>query len=327
MTIEQSVEEVQQHPSVEEVLNYYQTLSNWGRWGDDDRLGTLNLITKERRAAAGKLISTGETVSLSRDIDPENADPLGTGLSVVQRFMAIGEYGHHMAKGTLRIDAVTEFVGIAAHGSNTHVDGLAHYSWDGLNYNGFSQEDTTSIGGARRLSIHHASDGIIGRAVLLDICALHEVETLEPGWAITPDQLLAAEERQGVKVGPGDVLLVHTGHVARTLAMGPDKSRPIPRHAGLSAGCLPFLRERDIAALGSDAIQDVQPSGYDGLDLLRPIHSVGLVALGLWLIDNMELTELSGKCADLKRWEFFFSLLPWRMKGVTSCATNPIAIF
>jgi hypothetical protein len=78
--------------------------------------------------------------------------------------------------------------------------------------------------------------------------------------------------------------------------------------------------------LGSDCIQDVQPSGYP-MDLLRPIHVVGLVALGLWLIDNMELTEAAAVCAEQERWEFFFAMLPWRFVGVTAAATNPIALF
>ncbi|MGD0555108.1 MAG: cyclase family protein [Streptosporangiaceae bacterium] len=311
----------------DDVIGYFKTLSNWGRWGDDDRLGTLNLITPEVRRKAASEVQTGDVISLSRDIDPEKPDPLGSGIAVVQRFMGIGEVSHHMGKDACRFDAVTEYVGIAAHGSNTHLDGLAHYSWDGKNYNGFDADETTSLGGARKLSVHHARDGIVSRGVLLDICALHGVEWLSPGYAIGPDELAAAESRQGVTVEPGDVLLIHTGHVARTLALGPAPGAGIAPQAGLSAACLPYLKDRDIAALGSDAIQDVQPSGFDGFELLRPVHNVSLVAIGLWLIDNMELTELARTCAASSRWTFFFAMLPWRMTGVTSSATNPIAMF
>ena len=313
--------------TAEEVVGYFDSLSNWGRWGDDDRLGTLNLIAADARRRAAALVQTGEVISLSRDIDPANADPLGSGIAVIQRFMGIGEVEHHVGKGVSRFDAVTEFVGIAAHGSNTHLDGLAHYSWAGKNYNGFDTTETTSLAGAKKLSVHHASHGIVSRGVLLDVCALHGVDWLEPGHPIMPDELEAVERRQGVTVSPGDVLIVHTGHVARTLAEGPVTNGGIQLHPGLRADCLPWLRERDIAALGSDAIQDVQPSGFPTFELFRPIHAVGLVALGLWLIDNMELTEVAAKCASIGRWEFFFAMLPWRMVGVTSSATNPIAIF
>jgi kynurenine formamidase len=316
-------------PTADEVVGYFKTLSNWGRWGDDDRRGTLNLITPEVRRRAGSLIQTGEVFSLSRNIDAEKPDPLSTGIAVVQRSMGIGEISHRRGKGFSRFDAVTEWVGIAAHGSNTHLDGLAHYSWDGKNYNGFDVAETTSsIGGTEKLSVHHAEDGIVSRGVLLDICALHDVEWLEPGHAIGPDELAAAEARQGVTVESGDVLIIHTGQVARILAHGPAKGPGlIPPEAGLSAACLPYLKERDVATLGSDAIQDVQPSGFDAFELMRPVHNVSLVALGLWLIDNMELTALAKACAERNRWTFFFAMLPWRMVGVTSSATNPIAMF
>jgi kynurenine formamidase len=312
-------------PSEDDVIEYFKTLSNWGRWGEEDRLGTLNLITGETRRAAAALVRTGKVVSLSRNIDPNGPqDPLGAGLGQAMRFMGIGEVSTHMGKGVSRFDAVTESVFISAHGSNTHLDGLAHYSWDGQNYNGFTvEENVTSIGGSK-LSIHDASDGIVTRGVLLDIAALKGVPWLAPGEKILPEDLLAAEERQGVTVRSGDVLLVHTGHIARTLEQGVD---PEHRQPGLHAACLPFLRERDVAALGGDCIHDVQPSGFESFELFRPVHLVSLVALGLWLIDVMELTELATTCADEQRWEFFFAMLPWRMVGVTSSATNPIAMF
>ena len=217
-------------------------------------------------------------------------------------------------------------MGIAAHGSNTHIDGLAHYSWDGKNYNGFAKSDSNSLYGARSLSVDQAEHGFITRGVLLDIAALHGVAWLERGHAVTPDELLAAELRQGVTVRPGDALLVHTGNAAAILNEGPDGEGLSARQAGLHASCLPFLRERDVAILGNDGIQDVQPSGF-GQDFLRPIHLVALVALGLWLIDNMNLTELAKACRDENRWDFFFAALPWRMKGVTSSASNPVAVF
>jgi kynurenine formamidase len=313
-------------PTDDEVLGYAESLSNWGRWGEDDRLGTLNNITPEIRKGAAALIESGEVVSLSRNIDPSNPDPLGSGIAVVQRFMGIGEVEFHMGKG-IRFDGITDWVGISAHGSNTHLDGLGHYSWDGKSYNGFDVKETiTSIGGSSKLSVHDASQGIVTRGVLLDIAGLHGVDWLEPGYAIMPEELEAAEARQGVTVRAGDAMIVHTGHVAFKLANGPGDPR-IPLQAGLSAACLPFMRERDIAAVGSDAIQDVQPSGFGSMNLFRPIHAIGLTALGLWLIDNMELTALAAACNEKKRWEFFFAMLPWRMVGVTSSATNPIAMF
>jgi kynurenine formamidase len=312
-------------PTEDEVIGYMTSLSNWGRWGEDDRVGTLNHITDAVRATAAATIRSGKAVSLSRDIDPLDADTLHSGLAQVQRFMGLHEVADHLGE-TQRFDAVTDYVGIAAHGSNTHIDGLAHYSWEGKNYNGFPESDTTSMHGARSISVHQADRGFITRGVLLDIAALNGVRWLDRGYAVTPDELEAAEQRQGVTVRPGDALLVHTGNVEAILTEGPDAVGVAARQAGLHAACLPFLHERGVSVLGNDGIQDVQPSGYS-LDMFRPIHQVGLVALGLWLIDNMELTELVATCEQEQRWEFFFVALPWRMKGVTSSASNPVAVF
>jgi hypothetical protein len=149
------------------VEAYLTSLSNWGRWGDDDRIGTLNLITDEVRVAAASTIRTGRAVSLSRPIDALDPDPLYSGFALVQRFMMLNEVADHLGR-EMRYEAVTEYVGIGAHGSNTHIDGLAHYSWDGENYNGFAKGDTNSLDGARSLSMDQAERGFITRGVLLD---------------------------------------------------------------------------------------------------------------------------------------------------------------
>ena len=310
-------------PSEDEVVSYFDKLSNWGRWGPDDRLGTLNLITDETRRAAVRLIRDGQAVSLSRDLDPLNPDPLGYG-TVLQRYMEIDAGSQLVGRDDLRFESVREYVGIVAHGSHTHLDGLAHFSWGGKNYNGFDASDTSSTRGARSLSIHHARSGIVTRGVLLDIAAVHDVPWLPPGHAITPEELVAAEQRQAMTAGLGDALLIHTGNFARVAAEG---VHPQQHQPGLAAATLPYLRERDISVLGMDGIQDAIPSAYTTPDLTMPVHTVALVALGLWLIDNAALSELAAVCDSRRQWDFFFAMLPWRMVGVTSSVVNPIALF
>lgn len=312
-----------------EVIDYLDTLSNWGRWGDDDRLGTLNLITDAVRRAAAATVQDGAAVSLAFDMDPQNPDPLGHG-TVIQRYMELNEVEAIWGRPG-RFDAVREYVGLIAHGSPTHLDGLAHFSWEGKSYNGFDASDVRSVGGATTLSIHHASQGVITRGVLLDIPGLLGVPWLEPGYAISPDELVAAEERQGVTVRAGDALFVRTGNFARIAALGHQRDAAGGVHndhvAGLSSATLPFLRERDVALLSTDGQQEVSPAESDSYDLRMPIHVVGLVALGLWLLDNADLEELAQTCQEKNRWEFLLSLAPWRMIGVTSSAVNPVAVF
>ncbi len=315
-------------PEAEEVFGYLSSLSNWGRWGTDDRLGTLNLITPEVRVAAAQLVRDGHVVSLAHDMDPIAPVPWAREDTILQRYMQFDGVEYVFGPG-LRWNAVEEYVGMTPHGMCTHLDGLAHYSWEGKNYNGFDERDTRSLTGARSLSVHHAGEGFVTRGVLLDIPSLHGAEWLEPGHPIGPDELSAAEERQQLEVRAGDALMIYTGHDKQLASEGdrPQHLRLGVRRPGVSAACLPWLRERDIAMLGSDAIQDVVPSGYSDGDLRMPVHLVTLVAMGLWLTDNMALGELAAACAERQRWEFLFSMTPWKVVGVTSSPVSPVAVF
>jgi kynurenine formamidase len=261
-------------------------------------------------------------------MDPATPDPLDRG-TVLQRFMQIHDADELREAlgadvGDLPWGGVREYVALIAHGSNTHLDGLAHISWKGKNYNGFPASATTSGRGASKLSVHHASDGVISRGVLLDVAALKGKQWLDPGELVFPEDLDAAEERQHVRVREGDVVLLYTGNFKRIAAEG---LHPEHHHPGFSAGCLPWLHERGVAMISSDNINDANPTGYPGRNLMLPVHCVGLVAMGLWLVDNMILDELAETCAELNRWEFMFTMLPWRLVGVTASPVNPVAIF
>lgn len=322
-------------PSQEEYLGYFETLSNWGRWGDEDQLGTFNLVTPEKRVQAASLVREGHAVSLAGVIDPDNPDRLGRGTEV-QRYMQLfegdewlrfaREKGHH--KGTFEEDhnffAVRDYLGMITHGSVTHVDGLAHVGWNGSYYNGFKTSDTTTLSGARALSLHHAATGLFTRGVLLDIAALHGVEWLEPGYRVGIADLEAAEKRQGVRVEPGDVLLVHTGNFARLEKEG---AHPEGYMAGYGASTLPWLHERDVVLISADAATDAHPSGYSRVDMTEAVHTVGMVAMGMWILDNMELTELAAACAQRSRWEFLYTMQNLKVVGLSGIPVNPVVVF
>jgi kynurenine formamidase len=308
-------------PDEATLVGWFDSLSNWGRWGEDDRLGTLNLITPEVRVAAAGLVTTGRTVSMSRELDPEQPDPLGRG-SVLQRYMMLYEQ-HDYGPGA-RFKGCREFIGIVPHGSATHLDALSHVMWDDRMYNGVPAGAVTSIEGATEHDVTSVSDGVITRGVLLDIPALRGERWLGPGELVFPEELEAAEARQGVRVREGDALALHTGNFRRIAEEGlhPDNHAP-----GYAAACLPWFRERGVALITSDGINDAQPAGYGGPSLGLPVHAVGIVAMGLWLLDNSALDELAGACAELGRWEFLFSMAPLKLLGSTSSPVNPIAVF
>lgn len=316
-------------PSEAEVLAWFEALSNWGRWGDDDQLGTLNLITAEKRRQAAALVHAGECVSCAWEIDPRpQRDQVfgppqrfmlgtGQGLADPERPLPTG------AKAPPRWAGASEFVGLVFHGySVTHLDALSHYFWDGHMYNGRPAARVTSAQGATWHAVAALADGVLTRGVLLDVARVRGVPWLEPGEGVFPDDLAAAEARAEVTVGPGDAVLLRTGYGRKRRERGPDDVRAVGR-AGWHAACLPWLRERDVAVIGADTAQDVHPSGYPALR--SPVHAVGIVAMGLWLLDNCDLEPLADACERLGRAEFQLQLAPLRIAGGTGSPVNPIA--
>src|SRR5271163_718703 len=270
-----------------DVLAFHQTLSNWGRWGEDDQLGALNLITPEVTAVAAATVRSGRTVSCARALDTvasaDNPSPVA----------------HHMT-GTATEGMGADYFAIASHGfATSHIDALCHIFHEGRLYNCYPAEAVTAHG-ATKPGIHRLHDGIVTRGVLLDIPALRGVEALEPGEPIFPEDLEAAETKAGLQVRPGDALLVRTGRWRWRRAHGAWDAGSLA--AGLDASCLPWLRGRDVAALGSDCVSDVLPSRVDGVTM--PIHTIVIVAMGVHLLDNLDLDALATTCAAESRWAF-----------------------
>jgi kynurenine formamidase len=282
-------------------------LSNWGRWGKTDEIGTLNLITPAKRRQAAALVKEGFSVSLAGDADKaravDNPNP----------------YEHTMMGiGSDRI-AVT-YHGIA----HTHIDSLAHINDAGVFYNGYKPDpaEVAKAGGHAKNSIHNLKNGIFTRGVLVDIPRLKGVPYLEQGTPIYVEDLEAWEKKAGVKVGPGDALFVRTGVWARRKALGPYARGRNARDAGLDASVIPWLRQRDVALMGSDHPQYVSPA-----DLVAAAHDFPLVYLGLHLFDNCDLEALSEAAAARKRWEFLLTAAPLPIPGGTGSPLNPIATF
>ena len=293
-----------------DVLALHETLSNWGRWGDEDQLGALNLITPEVTAAATATVRTGRTVSCARALNTQAAVDNPTPVA------------HHMI-GTFTEGWGADYVALAPHGfATSHIDALSHVFHEGKLFNGYDAETVTAHG-ATRLGIHQLHGGIVTRGVLLDIPALRGVDALEPGAPVFPDDLEAAEERAGLQVRAGDALFVRTGRWRWRDQHGPWDLAS--RAAGLDAACLPWLRARDVAALGSDGVSDVMPSRVDGVPM--PIHTVAIVALGLHLMDNLDFDALAASCAEERRWEFLLAVAPLVLRRGTASPVNPIAVF
>jgi len=302
------------HPLVTQAeYDRWQTeLSNWMRWGKDDELGTLNLITPVKRRAAVALVKEGVTVSLASDVQMEK------GVDVP----CPADWGMLTASEEGATDRIA-FPCIHGAGT-THLDSFAHRFFGGKMWNGYSLSGlVTKEGGAARNSVLTMKDGIVTRAVLYDIPRLKGVPYLEPGTRIFPEDLEAWERKAGVKVGPGDALLIRWGRWARRSALGP---WPIDEGAaGLDASVIPWLKKRDIALLGWETPGYMpQPAG----DLPRlAVHDFVLTILGVHLLDRADFEALSQAASSRNRWEFMLSIAPLAIPKGTGSPVNPIAMF
>lgn len=277
-------------------------LSNWGRWGDDDQLGTINLITPEKRKQAAALVREGIAVSLARDTDkveaPDNPNP----------------FDHRMLQtgATTKSQFVSDNYSVSYHGwAHTHMDSLSHMSWQGKMYNGREQRTEVVDEGAKSLAVTNFKNGIFTRGILMDIPSLKGVEYLEPGTPIYPEDLEAWEKKAGVKVGSGDVVFIRTGRWKLRDEKGPWAAGASA--AGLHASSAKWLRERDIAMLGSDLGSDVMPSGVEGV--VQPIHQLMLIAFGTPIFDNCDLEAVAVEAAKQQRWEFLITASPIPVPG------------
>ena len=287
----------------------FQQVKNWGRWGPDDQLGSINLITPATRKQAIALAKTGESVSLAHTLLTEKADDNAS------------PFEHTMNQGFS-----TDTYRVSYHGyAHTHIDGFAHRFFDGKMWNGFSYEEVTEAGGAQKNSIYNLHNGVVTRGVLIDIPRLKGVDYLEPGTRIFIEDIEAWEKQAGVKVAAGDAVFIRTGRWARRAKTGPWNAAI--ENAGLDPSVLPWLKRRDVAILGSEGAQDAVPpptgSELGGLAL----HDFALIVLGINLLDDTNLEALSQTAAARKRWEFMLVVGPLPVTNGTGSPVNPIAVF
>ena len=319
-------------PTQEELLGYFTRLSNWGRWGPGDSLGTVNHITDARRARAAGLVRSGVAVSCARQITAGSSAEDGPDGIVPQRFMLRTGQGladpdrvtrDGIEPGS-RQEGAAEYLGYAAHGYRiTHLDGLSHVFWDRMMYNGRPAARVTAHRGAVEHDITAVRGGIVTRGILIDAARHRDVPWLEPGDGVTHAELRVILEAAGITVGPGDALLLRTGYGRKRREQGADP--PAAGCAGWHASCLPSLHEWGVSMVGADTAQEAVPSGYPAVRL--PVHAVAIVAMGLPLLDNADFEDLARQCERHQRWEFFFMLAPLPFTGSTSSAVNPLAVF
>ncbi len=284
--------------------------TNWGRWGDDDELGTLNFITDESRARGAAAVRTGRTVSLAHPIVPVT---LAGG----------GAVPHGPSPMPAPVQQMLYFTGSPApaladvlivnthHIAMTHVDALAHIPVDGHVYPGVPVGQAASRGRLTHGSTTAFAAGITTAGTFLDLAPGGR---LDPGYEIVAADLDTAEQRAGVRVRSGDALVLRGGwDIHRDLV------EPLPT---MTLDAVRWLADREISLLASD-VGD-RPPGPGSIPVL---HSVGLARLGLPLVDNTHVTDLAAVCSELNRLQFLFVLGALPVLGATGVPVSPLAIF
>ena len=289
----------------------FDKISNWGRWGTSDELGTFNLITDAKRKQAASLVKNGISVSLAHNPMKEKSEDNPQPYEVTVAVPKPDSF------------ATTDTYRISYHGlAHSHLDALCHIFHKGMMYNGVSSQMVTAAGCGKE-GIQGLKNGIVTRGILLDIPRLKGLPYLEPGTAVFPEDVEAWEKKAGVKVSSGDVIFLRTGRWARRAKMG--AWGIANQAAGFHASIVPWLKARGVALLGSDAAADVVPSQVEGVRL--PVHELVIAGLGMNMFDNQDLEAVAETAARLNRWEFMLSVAPVPVDGGTGFPVNALAIF
>ncbi len=293
-------------------------LCNWGRWGEDDERGTVNFISDVKVLKATAAVRRGEIIELGVPFDRD-----GPQVNAPLRFNPI-----HFMTALPDQEIFEGGIGVADDvlllplQASTQWDSLAHLAFEGVLYGGRSARSVTAAGASKN-SIRAISSRVATRGVLLDAARYFGVDSLDPGQAITADDLERIAHHQGCALEEGDVLLVRTGFLAKCRANGWDGIRGAA--PGLDVGTLEWIHERRLAAVASDTTAvEVRPSRVPGVAI--PFHAVAIPYMGLLIGEIFALEELATRCGTDGRYDFFFVAPPLPVTGAVASPINPYAI-
>jgi kynurenine formamidase len=323
--------EIPDEPGIETVRLLAERFSNWGRWGPDDQLGTLNHIRESDVVAASALVRSGRVFSLAIPVD--ETGPQSGGFGRFNPIHLMIRDGNAAATGTVVRDFYggrdrwirgTDDLLILPLQSGTQWDALAHIVFDNHIYNGY---DATDVGskGAIRNDIAKVRDRVVGRGVLLDIPRSRDVPWLEPGEPIHAADLEACARSQGVEVGRGDIVLIRTGQMAQCRDAGGWGAYAGGSAPGLALDSTGWIFDHELAAVASDT-WGVEVLPNETPDVFQPLHIILIVHMGLLVGEIFDLEALADDCASDGRYEFLFTAPPLPITGGVGSPVNPLAI-
>lgn len=294
-------------------------LSNWGRWGDDDQIGTLNFITPEKLVRSAQLVRIGKTIDCGIPFDKNGPfPPGGWRLNPNHVFTLLPSDSARSKDGLISADDMI----IMGLQSSTQWDGLAHVGYKGFFYNGMPAAALNNFTGAAKNDIAQVATKLISRGVLLDIAALKGVDVLPDSYEITEADVLEAQERQGAQVESGDILCVRTGWT-KWFREG-DRQRYVGNTPGPGLDILRWIHRTEIAALALD--QSNGEAWPSPLGVTIPFHQVAIRDIGLTLGEMFDFEALAADCAADGVWEFLFVAPGLKVTGAVGSPLSPVAI-
>jgi kynurenine formamidase len=316
--------------SIDTVRELSGRYSNWGRWGPDDELGTLNFVTPQHVQTAASLIQIGRPISLQIPLDEHGPQRGGGRFNPIHLMRHDGnDADSDLFRQQRWGDRDPYFRGaddiiIFPLQCSTQWDALSHVFFEGKMYNGFSAEYVNS-GGAYKNDVAVAKQRTLGRGVLLDMPRLKQVPYLEPGYPISSADLDQACAAVGIKVNRGDFLLVRTGQITQARERGDWGDYAGGNAPGLGLDSIGWLYDHEVAGVATDTWgMEVRPN--ETPDVFQPLHIICIVHMGLWVGEIWDLDPLAEACAELGRYEFFLSAQPLVVSRAVGSCLNPVAI-
>lgn len=315
--------------TMEDIRAAAERLKNWGRWGAEDEIGTLNHTRAEDIVAAARLVQKGKVISLALAYDEKGPQGAKTSYGSIGRFNPIHvmlRSGTDAYSGVLdhrKIRGADDIV-IMPMQCGTQWDGLGHIFYGDYMWNGYDCRTVTSFG-AQKCGIEKTREKMVGRGVLLDIPRMLGEDWLADGFAVTNDLLDRAERHFGVTVRRGDHLIVRTGHMEAKLAAKTWDGYSGGDAPGLAFETLDWLQAKEVAAIATDTWGvEVRPNNSD--EAVQPWHWISIPIMGLTVGEIFYLAELSKDCAADKRYEFMFVGPALPFTGAVGSPANPLAI-
>ncbi len=293
----------------------FEQLKRWGQYSEPSR-GAWSTVGPDKVREAAGLVRSGRTAQMA--LPWNTVSGIDNPQPAMHMMVELGD--REPPEPTCNKD----FLGVAFHGKAvSHLDALSHIAYRGQLFDGNTSADVVNATGTDFGDVS-ALRHLVTCGVLLDFAAVDGVDWIEPGTAFHAEDILRVEEALGVRIEPGDAVLVRSGQFARRAALGPWDA-DTEGSAGLHVDAMPLLAERGISLLGGDGDSDARPSPTPGIG--SPIHVLAITAMGVPLLDNLDLEELAVACREEGAYRFMLTVAPLNVPRGTGGPVNPIAVF